>query len=307
MLLSDYLSKQSDNRLVFVISDLAEAGKQISQAVQRSGLLGLHGAAGSQNIHDEQVQKLDEFSNQAIKDTLAANKYVLALASEEEENIVDVSKAKEDGLVVAFDPLDGSTNIDINMPVGTIFSILPSSENLEKSFLQPANKQLAAGYFLYSSSTVLVLSLGDKVVEFTLDPESGDWLLTNEDIRIPKSSGYVSYNTANLPNMEVGLSEAYAKLLTGSGLGMRYVGAMVGDVHRTLLKGGFFAYPAVDGKPKLRMQYECKPLGWLIERAGGKALINGQSLNEFESTDLHQKVAIEIGDAGTMGLFEKLT
>jgi fructose-1,6-bisphosphatase I len=306
MVLSNFLAKQSDKELSSVVGDLAQAAKQISYAVQRSGLLGLHGAAGAQNIHNEQVQKLDEFSNSTLKDCLSANQYVLALASEEEENIVDASKGKQEGFVVAFDPLDGSSNIDINMPVGTIFSILPASQDLESSFLQSADKQMAAGYFLYGSSTVLVFSLGKEVVEFTLDSESGEFVSTNDDIKMPAGEGYISYNSANLPAMDKKLAVAYEKLLSESKMSMRYVGAMVGDVHRTLLKGGFFAYPVVDGSPKLRLQYECKPLGWLIEKAGGQALLDGKPLNEMKPESLHQKVAIEIGDAKTMRLFAEL-
>lgn len=311
MTLTHYLAENAkDKKLALVIEELASASKQIVHAVQRSGLLGLHGAAGGQNVHSDEVQKLDEFSNEAIKNALSTSEHVLALASEEEADMVNVSAGKNSGFVVAFDPLDGSSNIDVNMPVGTIFSILPAGDDLEASLLQPADKQLAAGYWLYSSSTVMVFSLGKAVVEFTLDPETGDFVLTNDNIRIPKNAGYISYNSANLPLMEPGRAKAYKELLGRSGLSIRYVGAMVGDVHRTLLKGGFFAYPAVGKKgkyqPKLRLQYEGKPLGWLIERAGGKALLDGQPINNLKPKSLHQKVAIEFGDAGVMKLLAEL-
>lgn len=292
-----------------VISDIALAGKKISHEVQRSGLLDLHGAAGGKNVHSDEVQKLDERTNQILKDLLSNNKHVLALASEEEENALDVSEGKAKGYAVAFDPLDGSSNIDTNMPVGTIFSILSSSGKIEKDFLQSANKQLAAGYILYGSSTVMVFSTGNGVHEFTLDPDSGEFLLTNENIRIPKNAGYVSYNPYVLPNTTKKLASAYKKLSDETAFSMRFVGAMVADVHRTLMKGGFFGYPPIakNGggyEGKLRLQYECKPLGWLMVQAGGVALLDGEPINKLKPTTLHQKVGIEMGDPGTMKLFK---
>lgn len=313
--LSHYLLEHLDGHeiqeeLSLIISDLASAGKKISHEVQRSGLLDLHGAAGGQNIHDEEVQKLDEHSNSIVKDALADNKYVIGLASEEENDVVDVSNGKQTGYLVAFDPLDGSSNIDTNMPIGTIFSVLPSSGDLAQDFLQPAGKQVSAGYVLYGSSTVIVFSVGSGVHEFTLDPDSGEFVLTSENIKMPENTGYISYNPYVLPNMDPKRAEAYLQLVAQTGRSMRYVGAMVADVHRTLMKGGFFAYPAVgkdvDYKGKLRMQYEAKPLGWLVEQAGGKALLNSKPVNEVQPTELHQKVSVELGDAGTMKLFQSL-
>ncbi|HYF97190.1 MAG TPA: class 1 fructose-bisphosphatase [Patescibacteria group bacterium] len=313
--LSHYLLEHLDGHeiqeeLSLIISDIASAGKKISHEVQRSGLLDLHGASGGQNIHDEEVQKLDEHSNSIVKDMLAENEYVIGLASEEEDDVVDVSDGKKSGYLVAFDPLDGSSNIDTNMPIGTIFSVLPSSGDIAKDFLQPAGKQVSAGYVLYGSSTVIVFSVGRGVHEFTLDPDSGEFVLTSENIKMPENTGYISYNPYVLPNMAPKRAEAYRQLVAQTGRSMRYVGAMVADVHRTLMKGGFFAYPAVgkDGnyKGKLRMQYEAKPLGWLIEQAGGKALLNNKLVNEAQPTELHQKVSVELGDVGTMKLFQSL-
>lgn len=313
--LSHYLLQHLDGhedkrKLDLIISDIASVGKKISHEVQRSGLLDLHGAAGGQNIHAEEVQKLDEHSNEIAKEILSANEHLIGLASEEEEDVVDVSEGKKHGYVIAFDPLDGSSNIDTNMPVGTIFSVLPSTGDIKKDFLQPAGNQVAAGYVLYSSSTVLVFSFGKGVHEFTLDPDSGEFILTNEDIKIPDNTGYISYNPYVLPNMPEERAEAYRQLVIQTGRSMRYVGAMVADVHRTLIKGGFFAYPSVgkDGiyKGKLRMQYEAKPLAWLLEQAGGKALLDGLPANELKPSELHQKVSVEMGDNGIMKLFEEL-
>lgn len=314
--LSHYLLNQLDgheqkDELNLIISDIAEIGKKISHEMQRSGLLDLHGAAGGQNVHDEDVQKLDARTNEIMKGILSTNEHIVGLASEEEEDIVDVSGGKEHGYLVAFDPLDGSSNIDTNMPVGTIFSVLPSSGDIKNDFLQSADKQVAAGYVLYSSSTVLVFSVGNGVHEFTLDPDSGEFMLTNEDIKMPENAGYIAYNPYVLPNMPKDRAEAYRQLVEQTGRSMRYVGAMVADVHRTLIKGGFFAYPAVGSegsyKGKLRLQYEAKPLAWLMEQAGGKALLDEKPINEVSSNELHQKVCVEMGDAGVMKLFEELS
>lgn len=315
MNLSHYLMKHLDgseikNELSLIVSDIAAAGKQISHNVQRSGLIGLHGAAGGENIQGEEVQKLDENSNNIVKDTLGQNEFILAIASEEEDTIVDVSEGKSKGFLAAFDPLDGSSNIDVNMPIGTIFSVLQTTGDFEKDFLQPASQQVAGGYILYGSSTVIVFSIGDGVHEFTLDPDNGEFVLTNENIKIPENSGYISYNPYVLPNMKPEIAKAYQGLTDQTARSMRYVGSMVADVHRTFFKGGFFAYPATkkDDKyvGKLRMQYEAKPLGWLIEQAGGVSLINGKPVYDVVSTELHERVSVELGDAGTMALYKSI-
>ncbi len=307
-LMTNLKESAHQQELNLIISDLANVGKKIFHEVQRSGLLDLHGAAGAQNVHEDEVQKLDERSNELVKEVLSSNEHVIGLASEEEPDVVDVSEGKESGYLVAFDPLDGSSNIDINMPIGTIFSVLPSAGDIANDFLQAAEKQLAAGYILYGSSTVLVFSTGKGVDEFTLDPDTGEFVLTTENISIPKDTGYISYNPYVLPKMDEKRAEAYNNLTQQTGRSMRWVGAMVADIHRTLLKGGFFAYPSVgtDGnyKGKLRMQYEAKPLGWLVEQAGGRCLLDGQPVGTLKSTELHQKVSVEMGDTGTMQLFE---
>lgn len=309
-LLKHLVGSESQKELSLILSDIASAGRKIAHNVQRSGLLDLHGATGSENVHSEEVQKLDETSNEIVKEVLADNEYVLALASEEEENVVDCSESKKTGFIAAFDPLDGSSNIDINMPVGTIFSVLPTTGDFKQDFLQSAPHQVAAGYVLYGSSTVMVFSVGKGVHEFTLDPETGEFILTNENIIMPENAGYISYNPYVLYQMSAERAEAYRQLVEQTGRSMRYVGAMVADVHRTLMKGGFFAYPAVgkDGKykGKLRMQYEAKPLGWLAEQAGGKALLGGDPVNDVTPSELHQRVSVELGDKGIMKLFDEL-
>lgn len=298
-------NKQMPEGLASVISDIANVSKSISHDVARSGLLGLHGAVGTENIQGEEVQILDERSNSGLKNTLAENDYVLVIASEEEADVVDCSAGKAQGYGVAYDPLDGSSNIDINGSVGTIFSILPALNADESVFLQPSEKQVAAGYVLYGSSTVMVFSTGDGVHEFTLDPDTGEYIMTMEDIKIPQSSGYIAFNMYVLPKMDPKKSEAYQKLLSETKSSQRWMAAMVGDIHRTLMKGGFCAYPATrkeDGsyKGKWRMQYEAKPLGWLVEQAGGKCLVDNKPLSEFVPQALHERADSEIGDAGTI-------
>jgi len=295
--------------LASVIADIANACKSISHDVARSALLGLHGAIGVENIQGEEVQILDERSNNGLKNILADNDYVLVIASEEEADVVDVSAGKtSNGFGVAFDPLDGSSNIDINGSVGTIFSILPAASAEESVFLQGSNDQVAAGYVLYSSSTVMVFSTGEGVYEFTLDPDNGEFFLTGDNIKIPDNSGYISYNSYVLPKMDKKKAKAYENILFETGKSQRWMAAMVGDIHRTLMKGGFCAYPATlkgDGsyKGKWRLQYEVKPLGWLLEQAGGKAIVNDKPLSEVVPEHLHERASGELGDAITVDLY----
>ncbi|HEX5796766.1 MAG TPA: class 1 fructose-bisphosphatase [Candidatus Saccharimonadales bacterium] len=303
--LSHYLLSHLDGHdlqeeLNLIIADVADVGKKISREVQRSGLLDLHGSAGSgTNVHDEEVQKLDERSNGIFRNVLADNEHVVGLASEEEDDIVDVSSGKQHGFLVAFDPLDGSSNIDINASVGTIFSVLPGKKTRVEDFLQPGIKQVAGGYVLYGSSTVLVFTIGKGVHEFTLDPDSGEFLLTGENIKMPDSAKYVSYNEANNKKFKANEARAIQKLFA-DGASARYIGALVADFHRTLLKGGIFLYPEVAGsdgyKGKLRMQYEVKPLAYLIEQAGGKALVGNVRAMQYHSRDLHERVPFVFGD-----------
>jgi len=290
--------------LASVISDIANVSKSISHDVARSGLLGLHGAVGTENIQGEEVQILDERSNDALKSALAENDYVLVIASEEEADIVDCSADKAQGYGVAYDPLDGSSNIDVNGSVGTIFSILPALNADESVFLQTSNSQVGAGYVLYGSSTVMVFSTGSGVHEFTLDPDTGEYIMTMQDVKIPRNTGYIAYNSYVLPKMDEKKAEAYEKLLLETKRSQRWNAAMVSDIHRTIMKGGFFAYPetGTDGsrKGKLRLQYEVKPLGWLVERAGGKCIAHDKPLAEVVPQSLHERASTEIGDAGTI-------
>lgn len=312
MNLTHYLFEEADDLpegLAEVLSDIAVACKSIAHDVQRSGLLGLHGDIGAENIQGEQQQILDDKSNSILKETLAENDFVLAIASEEEDTVVDCTNGATQGFGVAYDPLDGSSNIDINASTGTIFSVLPATNADESVFLQGSEAQVAAGYVLYGSSTVMVFSARDGVHEFTLDPDSGEFIQTESDIKIPQNAGYISYNSYVLPKMPSHKAKAYEKLLLDTGRSQRWMGAMVADIHRTIVKGGFFAYPETgkegEYKGKLRMQYEAKPLGWLVEQAGGKAITNNRPLSETQPQNLHERVSVEIGDAGTIDLYSE--
>ena len=310
MNLTHYLfeeAKDLPEGLASVLADIAAACKSISHDVDRSGLLGLHGDIGAENVQGEQQQILDDKSNTILKDTLAENEYVLAIASEEEDTVVDCADGTTKGYGVAYDPLDGSSNIDINASTGTIFSVLPASSADDAVFLQGSESQVAAGYVLYGSSTVMVFSAKDGVHEFTLDPDSGEFIQTEANIQIPQNAGYISYNSYVLPKMPSDKAKAFEKLILDTGRSQRWMGAMVADIHRTLVKGGFFAYPETgnDGNyiGKLRMQYEAKPLGWLVEQAGGKAYVNNVPLADYTPHELHERVSVEIGDAETIDLY----
>lgn len=313
MTLSHYLlthlkDSEIQAELNLIISDIADCGKKISHEVQRSGLLNLHGAAGGENVHDEEVQKLDDRANDIMKKVLSSNENIIGLASEEEKDIVDVSNGKVTGFIIAFDPLDGSSNIDINGTVGTIFSVLPSWSDIQKDFLQPGNAQLASGYVLYSSSTVLIFTVGKGVHEFTLDPDDGEFYLTQENIQVPNTSKYISYNEGHKAKFRNSESAAINKLLK-DGLSARYTGALVADFHRTILKGGIFLYPAVkkgDGYVgKLRMQYEVKPLAHVIDEAGGMALVNNENAVDVAPDELHEKCPFVFGDKKTVKKYQE--
>lgn len=315
MTLSHYLldhlnDSEFQQELNMIISDIAGAGKQIAHEVSRSGLLDLHGAMGSKNIHDEEVQKLDDRANEIFKNSLSDNKNIVGLASEEEKTHLDVSGGQTTGFLVAFDPLDGSSNIDINASVGTIFSILPSWVDIGHDFLQAGSSQLASGYILYGSSTVLVFTVGKGVHEFTLDPDDGEFKLTQEDIKVPETGKYISYNEANKTKFNKADTDAIQDLFKETSASARYIGALVADFHRTILKGGIFLYPAVkkgDGYyGKLRIQYEVKPLAQIIEQAGGMALINNEKATKVKSDELHEKVPFVFGDKKTVKKYQQL-
>ncbi|TVP12872.1 class 1 fructose-bisphosphatase [Shewanella sp. MSW] len=286
---------------------LAQSSVAISQAVRHGALAGVLGATTQENVQGETQKKLDVITNEMLKDALKAENTVRALASEEEDHIVEVGDSGE--FLVCFDPLDGSSNIDINSLVGTIFSVLPAPEGeiSEQSFLQKGSEQLAATYVLYGPSTMLALTTGQGVQLFTLNPETGEYLLTNEAVSIPKDTAEFAINMSNQRFWEAPMQTYIADLLLGKigprekSFNMRWIAAMVGDVHRVLSRGGIFTYPTDNKNPdkpyKLRLMYEANPMALLVEQAGGKASTGYQRILDIQPEQIHQRVAVILGSA----------
>jgi len=276
--------------------------------VSGGALAGALGASGAVNVQDEEQKKLDVITNDMLTDALLACPVVAGVASEEMDKVQPASNAGGEWLVL-FDPLDGSSNIDINAPVGTIFSILksPSASPVEADFLQLGHQQLASGYVLYGAQRMLVLTLGKGVVGFTLSAD-GRWLLTHPEIRIPSDTKEFAINMSNQRHWAENVQRYIDGCLQGAdgprgkNFNMRWVAAMVADVHRVLMRGGVFLYPwdrREPGKPgKLRLMYEGNPMALLVEQAGGKATTDGvQRILDVEPTQLHQRIPIALGSA----------
>jgi len=291
-----------------VILGLAEVSVTISQALAKGALAGILGAAGAENVQGEDQKKLDVIANDLIKDALATLPAVRGVASEEE---TDVLPCHTDGrYLVTFDPLDGSSNIDINSMVGTIFSVLPhtgSAPVCEQDFLQPGRNQAAAGYVLYGPSVMLVLSTGNGVTMFTLDQDSNTYLLTDAEVNIPADAKEFSINMSNQRHWTAGMQSYISDLIAGKDgprgkdFNMRWVAAMVADVHRILCRGGLFTYPWDSRKPeqagKLRLMYEANPMGFLVEQAGGEVWTPEGKILDIQPEHIHQRVPVILGAA----------
>jgi fructose-1,6-bisphosphatase I len=291
----------STGNFTSLFSDIVVAAKVISREVNRAGLINKFGATGSKNTHGEEVQKLDEFANSAILNTMEHSSFVCGMASEEMEGIVRLKKrGAASNYLLLFDPLDGSSNIDVNVCIGTIFSILrcsPECDIEEKDFLLPGAEQISAGYILYGSSTMLVYTTGHGVHGFTLDPTVGEFLLSHEDIRMPEKGKIYSINEGNSRYWLPGTISYIERLKASDGRTARYIGSLVADFHRNLLKGGVFLYPA-DKKStngKLRLLYEANPLAFIAEQAGGAASSGDKRIMEVVPKTLHQKTSLIIG------------
>ncbi|WP_288997525.1 class 1 fructose-bisphosphatase [uncultured Psychrobacter sp.] len=317
--LANYLDAHAkDPALSDVITTVTEVGKTISGLLKKGALADILGEAGNQNVQGEEQKKLDVLANDLLLDALAKNTHCAGVASEE---LDDATPANADGsLLVLFDPLDGSSNIDINMAVGTIFSILPYERQGQKSensdFLQAGNKQLAAGYLLYGTSTVLALTIADNVVMFSLDPDSGDYILINDHVQIAADTSEYAINSSNyrywLAPMQQYIDELIAGKtgVRGRDFNTRWVAAMVGDVHRILCRGGLFTYPFDTKYPnkagKLRLMYEANPMSLLIERAGGAATDAINRILDIEPTDIHQRVPVVLGSKNEVNYVKDL-
>jgi fructose-1,6-bisphosphatase I len=301
-----------------LLHDLSLAAKVISLEVNKAGLADIIGFTGDNNVHGEQVKKLDVFAHDMLVKAMDHGGHLCVMASEEEENIIQIPHKFNIGkYVLLFDPLDGSSNIDANISIGTIFSIYrrvspDGTPGTMEDCLQPGDKQVAAGYIVYGSSTILVYTAGEGVHGFTLDPAFGEFLLSHPNIQTPKKSKIYSINEGNYLYWHPGLKK-YIKYLqeedksSNRPFSSRYIGSMVADIHRNLLYGGIFMYPADSRNPngKLRLQYECNPMAFIVEQAGGRATNGKKRIMEIIPEKLHQRVPVFIGSEEDVKTVEK--
>jgi fructose-1,6-bisphosphatase I len=295
---------EASGQLSWILSALSISAKMISAHVRRARLDDVLGTVGNQNVQGEQQQKLDVIANEILLRTLGGREGVAIVASEENEEpvILRSDDSGEQKYCVLFDPLDGSSNLDICGAVGTIFSILRKDRRSPKatdSLLQPGMKQVAAGYVLYGSSTVFVLTIGLGVDMFVLDPAYGAFIRVAEGVKIPRANKCYSANEGNRLSFPQGYQN-YLAWAQERGYSSRYVGAMVADVHRILLQGGVFMYPPTKKAPsgKLRLMYEANPMSMIVEQAGGKAMsAPDHRILDVQPTDINQRVPVVLGSA----------
>lgn len=299
---------EATGELTNLLYDIALAAKIIGAQIRRAGLVNILGAAGRENVQGEQQQKLDIFANETVKNALNHTGRVCAMASEEDEEIIPVidTVTPPGHYAVLFDPLDGSSNIDVNAAVGTIFAVYhrvsASGQGTMEDVLQPGHRQVAAGYVIYGSSVMMVYSAGHGVHGFTLDPTIGEFVLSHPHMRMPTSATYYSVNESNFTRWSKGM-QAAVRGLKGEyperikPRNSRYIGSLVADFHRNLVKGGVFLYPADTKNPngKLRLLYECSPMAYLAEQAGGAATDGRARILDLMPTSLHERVPLVIG------------
>ena len=298
----------SDLRLLLEV--VARACKSISHAVNKGELGGVLGATDTENIQGEVQKKLDIIANEVLIEANEWGGHLAAMASEEMEGIYVVPHRYPKGeYLLMFDPLDGSSNVDVNVSIGTIFSVLHMPEDDrgvdEGDFLQPGNRQVAAGYCVYGPQTTLVLTVGDGVVMFTLDREQGSFVLTQENVRIPADTQEFAINMSNMRHWAPPVRRYIDECLQGQegprgkDFNMRWIASMVADVHRILTRGGVFMYPWDQREPnkpgKLRLMYEANPMAWLIEQAGGAATNGNERILDIQPTKLHERVSVILG------------
>ena len=313
--LSQFLQQQTGNltpELAQVIETIANTCKTIEQALQKGALAGILGSAEHENVQGETQKKLDVISNDYLIDALKVHPHVGGLASEE---LDEFTPAQDNGeFLVLFDPLDGSSNIDINMCVGTIFSILPAknAKTQAEDFMQAGTAQVAAGYVLYGPSSMMALTVGAGTVFFTFDPETQEFLLTSEHIQVAADTKEYAINSSNQRHWEAPVQRYIDELLAGKtgprekDFNMRWVACMVGDIHRILCRSGIFMYPYDTKDPKkagrLRLMYEANPMSMLIEQAGGASTTGRVRILEIQPTELHQRVPVIIGSKNEVAL-----
>ena len=295
-----------------LLHDIALAAKIISREVTKAGLVDILGATEEENVHGEQVQKLDMFANQVLIKALDHTGLVACMASEESDGLIPIPDQFPAGdYVVIFDPLDGSSNIDVNVSIGTIWSIHRKVSKGERGALddclQPGTSQVAAGYVVYGSSTMLVYTSGAGVHGFTLDPSIGEFLLSHPQMRIPEPPKKVySVNEAYYTRWSREQQRLVTHLKNEGAFGSRYIGSFVADIHRTLLQGGLFMYPADTGSPKgkLRLLYEAAPMAMIVEQAGGRASDGARRLMEIQPESLHERTPVYMGSRAFVELAE---
>jgi fructose-1,6-bisphosphatase I len=316
--LSRYLIEQTRSNntpadLRFLIEVVARACKEISHAVSKGALGGVLGSMETENIQGEVQKKLDVLSNDILLEANEWGGHLAGMASEEMDNAYQIpGKYPKGAYLLVFDPLDGSSNIDVNVSVGTIFSVLRCPDRNgnegdlgEEAFLQPGTEQVAAGYAIYGPQTMLMLTLGNGVKGFTLDRELGSFVMTHDNIQVPAQTKEFAINMSNQRHWEAPVTRYVDELLAGKSgplekdYNMRWVAAMVADVHRILTRGGMFMYPRDSREPekpgKLRLMYEANPMSFIIEQAGGAATNGYQRILDIQPTSLHQRVAVFLG------------
>jgi fructose-1,6-bisphosphatase I len=302
----EHLYPDATGELSGLLYDIALAAKMIANKVRMAGLADIIGATENQNVQGEIQQKLDVLANDMIIKALDHSGRLCAMASEEEPGIIQIPDNFRCGkYCLLFDPLDGSSNIDVNVPVGTIFSVLRKitrgARGEMEDMLQPGRRQVAAGYVIYGSSTMMVYTTGQGVHGFTLDPQIGEFLLSHPNIRIPEHGRYLSVNDSYEQVWDEDVRALMRRYRGLDGMrdpmSVRYVGSLVADFHRNLLGGGLFAYPANENNPrgKLRLLYEANPLAFIVEQAGGLASNGSIRILDVEPTELHQRTPLFIG------------
>lgn len=313
--LSEFIIEKQDDfpfatgELTRLLNDIVIASKIVNREVNKAGLADILGATTQENIQGETQQKLDVFADEQFIAALKNGGEACGIASEEVDEYLsfDSARSKNGKYIVAFDPLDGSSNIDVNVSIGTIFSIYRRVSEVgtlatEADYLQKGENQVAAGYVIYGSSTMLVYTTGKGVNGFTLDPSIGEFCLSHPNLKIPKDGKIFSMNEGNLVYCSNAINNyiSYCKEIdntTNRPYSARYIGSMVADFHRNMIKGGIFIYPETSKAPngKLRLQYECNPMAFIMEQAGGIATTGSQRIMEVQPTELHQRVPTIMG------------
>lgn len=294
--------------LAMLFWDLMIAIKKIHNKVTKAGLFDVLGETGDVNVHGEAVQRLDEYANDTLIKAMNHGGHCCVMASEEAADIIPIPKELPLGkYVLVFDPLDGSSNIDANVSVGTIFSVYQRKSQdgpgEASDVVRAGSEQIAAGYVIYGSSTMLVYTAGAGVHGFTFDPAMGEFYLSHPTIHIPAQGKIYSINEAYSNNFDEA-TQRFLAALKKKDYSARYIGSLVADFHRNLLYGGIFLYPGVP-KPKLRLVYEAFPLSWIVEEAGGRATTGKERILSFSARELHERVSLIIGSKDDVGLYEK--